>query len=110
MKFLRKFNESVESFRDIDYKLNIINNRRKKRSNRFLYTKEQMINDIKEVIQTIGGKITWKNPEVIWTMDEFIDSNGNSIKWEDMSLNMLESFIPIMNSIFIYGYGSNQTI
>jgi hypothetical protein len=108
---VKNFNQFInENKSDIDDKLNIINNKRKRRSGKFLYTKEQIISDIREVIQTIGGKITWSNPNVIWTMDEFIDSKGNSTKWEDMSEKTLERFISEMNSIFIYGYGSNQVI
>jgi len=61
-------------------------------------------------VQTVGGKITWLSPKVIWTMDKFIDSRGNSIKWEDMSEKTLERFISDMNTIFIFGFGSNQVI
>jgi hypothetical protein len=105
------FNQFInEDKNDIDNKLNIINNKRKRRSFKFVYDKEQMINDIREVVQIVGGKITWSNPNVIWTMDEFIGTDGKSRKWEDMSKKTLESFIGDMNTIFIYGYGSNQVI
>jgi len=33
-----------------------------------------------------------------------------SQRWEDMSEKTLERFISDMNTIFIYGYGSNQVI
>ena len=108
---VKNFNQFInENKSDINDKLNTINKKRKRRSGKFVYTKEQIISDIREVIQTIGGKITWSNPNVIWTMDEFIDSKGNSTKWEDMSEKTLEQFISEMNSIFIYGYSSNQEI
>jgi hypothetical protein len=108
---VKNFNQFInEDKNDIDNKLNIINNKRKRRSVKFAYDKEQMINDIREVVQIVGGKITWSNPNVIWTMGEFIDSKGNSTKWEDMSEKTLERFISDMNTIFIYGYGSNQVI
>jgi hypothetical protein len=108
---VKNFNQFInEDKSDIDDKLSIINNKRKRRSGKFVYTKEQIISDIREVVQIVGGKITWSNPNVIWTMDEFIDSKGNSIKWEDMSEKTLERFISDMNTIFIYGYGSNQVI
>jgi len=108
---VKKFNQFInEDKNDIDNKLNIINNKRKKRSFKFVYDKEQIINDIREVLQVVGGKITWLNPNVVWTIDGFIDSKGNSIKWEDMSEKTLDRFISDMNTIFIYGYGSNQVI
>jgi hypothetical protein len=103
---VKNFNQFINENtpEDIDNKLNKINNRRKKRSPKFVYGKEQMIDDIKEVINVIGGVIKWINPKVTWTIDYFIDSNGKSIKWEDMSEKTLETFILQMNSIFIYGY------
>lgn len=107
---VKNFNQFINENTSIDNKLNKINSRIKKRSLKFVYGKEQMIDDIKEVVNAIGGVIKWINPKVTWTMDYFIDSNGKSIKWEDISEKTLETFISQMNSIFIYGYGSNQEI
>lgn len=109
---VKNFNQFINenTSEDINNKLNKINSRIKKRSPKFVYEKEQMISDIKEVVNVCGGVIKWINPKTVWTMDYFIDSNGKSTKWEDMSERTLETFISQMNTIFIYGYGSNQEI
>ena len=53
---VKKFNHFINENTSIDNKLNKINSRIKKRSLKFVYGKEQMIDDIKEVVNAIGGK------------------------------------------------------
>jgi len=111
MNFYKKYEIFMENKNiSIDNKLKVINNKRLKRSTKFIYTKDIMISDIKEVIETIGKDIQWVNPKVIWSKEGYIDTNKKLTKWKDISESTLQKLIYDMNTIFIYGYGSNQFI
>lgn len=98
---------------DINRKLNDINHKRQKRKRcrtmDYDQIKQRMIDDIKEVI-AITGTIKWINPSVVWTTNYFIDTHNHVIAWNDLSIDALQSFVSDMNSMFIFGFGSNQIV
>lgn len=85
-----------------------IKKKRNKRPKKFKSTKDDIINDIREVVTELGGEIKWANPEIIWNTDGFIGTDGTFTTWTAFNEKTLKDhFVPQMNSLFIYGVGAN---